>query len=391
MRLIKVLFLCLFPSLLQAQVDLHAHLFMNEGLTWIFRGDFFDEHLSATSWKNLLSSQANPKTLNESDVQIMVASLYAAHPILTPWGLKEAIRRQIAQAERFVRENPQWILAKSPQETELALAQGKRALILSLEGASGILKTDQDLKEFFDLGIRIVTLLHLTDDEFGGCALIGGFSGALVNFGPWFNSKKLWSDGKSIRAHSQGLTSEGLDFAKKLIQQKIWIDLSHTSDESLKTLTPLLKEARQPFLYTHNALRKYAGVEREISLSQLQDVKETGGLVGVLPSPRFLRGTPLPPHTPEGGIEAFVKHYNEIADIIGPEATMIGSDFNGAIPHLKPSKDTGTSLDEKGLWHVGQSKELLMAMQKKGAKLPPPGHHIATFLKAWKRVVMDLQ
>jgi len=117
MRLIKVLFLCLFPSLLQAQVDLHAHLFMNEGLTWIFRGDFFDEHLSATSWKNLLSSQANPKTLNESDVQIMVASLYAAHPILTPWGLKEAIRRQIAQAERFVRENPQWILAKSPQET----------------------------------------------------------------------------------------------------------------------------------------------------------------------------------------------------------------------------------------------------------------------------------
>ena len=65
---------------------------------------------------------------------------------------------------------------------------------------------------------------------------------------------------------------------------------------------------------------------------------------------------------------------------------MIGSDFNGAIPHLKPSKDTGTSLDEKGLWHVGQSKELLIAMQKKGAKLPPPGRHITYFLEAWKKV-----
>ena len=359
---------------------------MNEGLTWIFRGDFFDEHLSATSWKNLLSSQANPKTLNDSDVRIMVASLYAAHPILTPWGLRKAVRRQVLQAERFVRENPEWILAKSPEEAEQALKEGKRALILSLEGASGIIETDRDIDDFFNLGIRIVTLLHLTDDQFGGCSLVGGFTGALINFGPWFMGKKLWSDGKLIRTNPQGLTQEGISFARKLIQKKIWVDLSHASDESLKALTPLLKEAGQPFLYTHNALRKYAGVEREMSVEQLKEVKETGGLVGALPTPRFLRGTPLPPHTQDGGIEAFVKHYNEIADIIGPEATMIGSDFNGAIPHLKPSKDTGTSLDEKGLWHVGQSKELLIAMQKKGAKLPPPGRHISYFLEAWKKV-----
>ena len=252
-----LLFLFLLPHVLHAEVDLHSHLFMNEGLTWIFRGDFFDEHLSATNWKNLLSSQANPRTLNNSDVKIMVASLYAAHPILTPWGLREAVRRQIAQAERFVRENPEWILAKSPEETERALKEGKRALILSLEGASGILETDQDLEEFFNLGIRIVTLLHLTDDQFGGCALVGGFTGALINFGPWFMGKKLWSDGKLIRTNPQGLTQEGISFARKLIQKKIWVDLSHASDESLKALTPLLKEAGQPFLYTHNALRKY--------------------------------------------------------------------------------------------------------------------------------------
>ncbi len=391
MRLISLLlFLGLFPSLLPAEVDLHSHLFMNEGLTWIFRGDFFDEHLSATSWRNLFSSQANPKTLNDSDIKIMVASLYAAHPLLTPWGLREAVRRQIAQAERFVRENPEWILAKTPQATEQALKEGKRALILSLEGASGILETDQDLEEFFNRGIRIVTLLHLKDDPLGGCALVGGCIGALINFGPWLRSQKLWSDGKLMKANPQGLTKDGIAFAKKLIQKKIWIDLSHASEESLKTLAPLLKEARHPFLYTHNALRKYAGAEREISLAQLRDVKETKGIVGVLPTPWFLKGTPLPPHTPQGGIEAFVKHYNEISDILGPESTMIGSDFNGAIPHLKPSKDTGTSLDDKGLWHVGQSKELLIAMQKKGAKLPPPGRHIATFLKAWKKV-MDLQ
>ena len=49
-------------------------------------------------------------------------------------------------------------------------------MILALEGASGIIETDEDLAEFVDRdGIRIVTLIHLTDDEFGGAAFLKGY------------------------------------------------------------------------------------------------------------------------------------------------------------------------------------------------------------------------
>ena len=93
------------PSLrAQNLIDLHSHLFMNEGLTYLFHGDFFDKELSANSWDDLFSLQTNPKTVNESGIRILVASLYAASPLLTPGGLRNAIREglyNIAQSKEL--------------------------------------------------------------------------------------------------------------------------------------------------------------------------------------------------------------------------------------------------------------------------------------------------
>src|SRR5690606_26901719 len=121
------------------------------------------------------------ETLRESGIRILVAALYA-HPLMT-WDLRDSIRRQIAQAERFVKENPEWVLVRDAIETRKVLAEGKRALILSLEGAAGILESEKDLHEFIDeRGIRIVTLLHLIDDHFGGAAFLRG---AAILANPW--------------------------------------------------------------------------------------------------------------------------------------------------------------------------------------------------------------
>ena len=153
-------------------VELHAHLFMKEGMSWFFTGDFFGP-LRATSWRDRFSSQANVDSLNQSGLQIAVVSLYA-NPLLT-FSMRAAVRRQIALAEKFVVENPAWIIPKSAREARQGIAGGKRLLVLSLEGAMGIIETEDDLREFVDKsGVRIVTLLHLTDDLFGGVALLRG-------------------------------------------------------------------------------------------------------------------------------------------------------------------------------------------------------------------------
>src|SRR4051812_6206202 len=71
-------------------VELHAHLFMKEGMGWLFKGDF-NGPLQAENWKSRFSSQANPETLEQSGLDIVVATLYA-HPLFT-WSLRDSIRR----------------------------------------------------------------------------------------------------------------------------------------------------------------------------------------------------------------------------------------------------------------------------------------------------------
>jgi len=78
---------------------------MEQTLNWLFFGDFFDP-LSADSWKDRLSSKANPDTLDESGIGIVVVALMA-HP-LGAIDMRQSLREQIAAAERLVSERPNW-------------------------------------------------------------------------------------------------------------------------------------------------------------------------------------------------------------------------------------------------------------------------------------------
>lgn len=368
------------PELADSSVELHAHLFMKEGLSWFFSGEFFGP-LTATNWKNRFSSQTNPETVHRSRIGVLVVALYA-HPVFTR-SLKNSIRRQIALAERFVKEHPQWIIARDPAEARAALAQGKRVLVLSLEGAAGVLETNDDLREFIDQrGIRIVTLLHLTDDHYGGAALMRGVF-ALASPLAWF--RQLFHDHRveGVKVNDLGLTTEGRTLARKLIERQVWIDLAHSPDRAQEELIPMIREAGHPLLYTHTTLRKYLGAERGLAAWQLEQVARSRGVIGLMPSEDMLHGTP------GESIHALAVQYEESAARIGNQAVAMGSDYNGGVCHLKPIPNavTGTSLDHEGLWNISQVGELWEALRKVNAPVPASlGVTVEHFLEAWERV-----
>lgn len=366
-----------------AHLELHAHLFMNEGMTWLFRGDF-EGPLAADSWRDRFSSQANAEALERSGIQILVASLYA-HPLFT-WNLRDSIRRQIAQAERFVATHPDWLLARDFAQAEEGLKRGKRILLLSLEGADGILETEEDLREFVDqAGIRIVNLLHLMDDEYGGVALLGSFR-ALSSPFAWLRSLFRPKAGDPpVRVNPRGLTPKGRELAQKLLERKVWLDLAHASDEAQRELLPLLREHGQPVLYTHTVLRKYHAAERALSDEQIEWIKTSQGIVGLMPSPELLEGTPTERDC-QGTVQALAIQHRELAARIGETSVSVGSDYNGGIPHLRPScRSTGTSLDQPpGHYTIGQSGELHRALRESGAPLARPLRGtVGRFMQAW--------
>ncbi len=375
-------------------VELHSHVFMDEGLGFIFNGNF-NGPLKA-KWSDRFSAAINPEALDRSGISILVASLYAL-PVFE-FSVKDSIRKQIADAQKFVKDHPNWVLAHDPQEAAQILKDGKRVLILSLETAAGILDSEKAIQEFVDQdGIRIVTFEHLMDDDFGGAAYLRGYHELSDPFSWIFGTfDPVRKDG--VRVNPRGLTAKGKDILQRLIAHHVWIDLSHSSDATLTEMVPIVQQAGQPLLYTHAPLRQYYGAERGITADQISAVKASGGIIGVVPSEDMLIDTKVDPmYCAKGcapsscaaGASALAEQYSETVALMGSaDHVMFGSDFNGGIPHLQPGCGTHTSIDTEGLWNIGQSAEVWQAIKTLGAPVPssPKGSREA-FLGAWAKVM----
>lgn len=376
-------------------VDLHAHFFFHEG-TGISLWGGFNSPIQAKKWNSRLASRVNARTLEESDVGLAVAALYS-HPLF-PVSQRESIRRQIREARAFVQTHPAWILARNAGEARRAYHSGKRILLLSIEGMSGVLETDTDIQEFINQGgVTIVTPLHFTDDEFGGAAFMPSpWLMGLDNPGAALSA--LFSphrDPTGVRVNPHGLTDAGRSMIGKLVARGIWIDLSHSSDASQRDILPIMGRAGQPILYTHTILREDFRAERAISGPQLARVAESRGIVGLLPSEDMLRGTPVDPRFCPGaclghcagGLAAFLTQYHRLIEAVEPRgAVMIGSDIDAPLAFLKPScpKDG----DPHGLWNYAQLSRIREALQGAGLldERTLREGMVPRFLEAWARV-----
>jgi len=374
-------------------VDLHAHAFMDRGLGLLFDGDFRTP-LRSTDWSDLFSSQINADTLEASGLGLIVVSLYA-HPVFAP-ARQQSIRRQIEDAHEFVRTHRDWVIARNPQEARSAHARGQRVMLLSLEGASGILDTEEDIEEFVDRdGISIVTFAHLADDKLTGALLLPSFGGlgnprglvsALVE-------PKHGNDG--ARQNPHGLTPYGRWIASRLIAHHVWIDLAHASEVATLELMAMMLEAGEPLLYTHMGLHDDAhGAPITDALIRL--VGGSGGIVGLIPGESITGATRVPaslcPATCngrcKGGVYALAAQFDEVARAIGDDHTFLGTDFNGAQVHLPPNRScpTGTTLDEQGLYNISQTAELWEALGSTSAHSKANQEHgVENFLAAWEK------
>ncbi len=381
------------PELPNLSVDLHAHVFMKPGLGWLFSGSF--EERLADSWDDRLSSKIDEATLNASGVGLMVIALFA-HPMLRG-DVRDAIREQIALAEAFAARSPLWEIAKTPAEAEALLRAGKRVMVFSLEGAGGVLESEEDLAEFVDdKGIRIVTPLHLSDDRYGGAATMSGFQ-YVANPMSWVDQLLDAHCDHGVETNRQGLTPLGKRLAVELLERGVWLDLTHASDQALKTLVPLVEGAGHPLLFTHASLRSLRAAERSLPEALLPRVKRSGGIIGLLPTDdAFAELVPSDALCPRGcakdactrGVPALAHAYRSAGEAIGYENVMLGTDFNGGMRHLSASCGTGTELDhEAGYFHVGQTRLVWQSMKRLGAPVPPLRTTLRAFLDAWKRVV----
>jgi membrane dipeptidase len=202
-----------------------------------------------------------------------------------------------------------------------------------------------------------------------GCSL--GALRALASFGAGYltlthNDDTPWADSATgERAHG-GLTAFGEEVVRELNRLGVLVDLSHTSDDTMRQAIEL---STAPVLFSHSNARALCDVPRNVPDDVLRLVERKGGVVCVTFVPWFLTAEgaaanaaeweetrrlrdehPRDPEAVRAGIERYEQehpapptsfadvadHVDHLRRLVGIDHVGIGSDFDGS-----PAMPTG--------------------------------------------------
>ncbi len=267
------------------------------------------------------------------------------------------------------RHSADFMLAGSVKDIEEAHRQGKIAALMGIEGGHAIEDSLRILDDFYDLGVRYMTLTH-------------------TNTNNWADSSG--DIARTDVKHHDGLTPFGKDVVREMNRIGMLVDISHVSD---KTFWDALEVSKAPIFASHSDARALANAPRNMTDDMIAALAKKGGIVDINFNCGFLsqryrdelaaKSTEVAARLKqatagknlgeletdqiEGKIIAelgikpatindVVQHIDHIQKIAGIDAIGIGTDFNGVecVP--------------QGLEDVSKFPNLTRALLEKGYK-----------------------
>lgn len=197
--------------------------------------------------------------LREGKVGAQYWSVYVPASLEEPQAVQITIE-QIDVTKRLVDLYPDDLqLALTADDVEAALAQGKIASLMGMEGGHSIGSSLAVLRQMYALGARYMTLTH--------------------------SKNTPWADSATDTPAHDGLTDFGRDVVREMNRLGMQVDLSHVSE---KTMHDVLDVAQAPVIFSHSGARAINGHARNVPDSVLARLPENGGVVMVVGLPGFL-------------------------------------------------------------------------------------------------------
>jgi membrane dipeptidase len=242
---------------------------------------------------------------------------------------------QIDALSALVRRHPDRLeRARTADDVERVAADGRVASLIGVEGGHSIGSSLDTLRRLAELGAGYVTLTHADDTP--------------------------WADSATGERSNGGLTAFGERVVRELNRLGVLVDLSHTSDETMRRA---IEVSEAPVVFSHSSARALADVPRNVPDDVLELVARTGGVVMVTFVPVFLtpagaasdatawaqarrlrRRHPDDPDTvrramdawfeshpaPPTGVPDVADHVDHVRAVAGVEHVGIGGDFDGS-------------------------------------------------------------
>jgi membrane dipeptidase len=254
--------------------------------------------------------------------------------------------------------------ATSSEDALANQAAGKTSIFLGLENASPLGRQLSRLDDFYNQGIRYITLCHTANNEVcDSCA----------------TAEKRW----------KGLSPFGREVIARMNELGILVDVSHISDEAF---FDVLETSSAPVAATHSCCRALSDHSRNMTDEMIMKLAEKGGVIQINFYPVFLDSSwgkrkevaelmdkadlveeefkkdlissekrqALYDVMDElcsldrPGVKEVVDHIDHAVRLVGDDHVGLGSDFDGiAVP-------------PKGLEDVSMFSEVLDEMRKRG-------------------------
>jgi membrane dipeptidase len=249
-------------------------------------------------------------------------------------------------------------LATTADDIERIHKQGKIAALMGIEGGHAIEDSLRLLRDYYDLGIRYMTLTH-------------------TNTNGWADSSGDVE--KAGVEHHNGLTPFGKQVVREMNRLGMMVDISHVAD---KTFWDALQTSSAPIMASHSSCRALCNVPRNMTDEMIAALAKKGGVMQINFNCGFLseksaaaaKGVEAALLARVGAAsmsdDALIEEYRKkvppatLADVVahidhavkigGIDAVGIGSDFDGV------------SCTPTGLEDVSKFPNLTRALLEKG-------------------------
>jgi membrane dipeptidase len=252
---------------------------------------------------------------------------------LSPGDAVVATLEQVDFVNRLVDRYPDVLaMARTAGEVEAAVASGRVASLMGMEGGHSIGGSLSVLRQMHALGVRYMTLTH--------------------------NENTPWADSATDVPVIGGLSDFGREVVREMNRIGMFVDLSHVSPDVMRDA---LDETTAPVIFSHSSARAVCDNVRNVPDDVLERLPANGGVCMVTFVPAFVapavagwyqealaeveaRGgdrrrfadvdpgmrefaTSRPP--PSATIDDVADHVEHVRDVAGAAHVGIGGDYDG--------------------------------------------------------------
>jgi membrane dipeptidase len=269
---------------------------------------------------------------------VIAAAIYLEDKHLPEQALRTGLG-QVARLKEEIGADPRYAFCRDVDEIAAARAQGRIAVVLTMEGVEPLCGDVDMLGIFAELGLRMLGLTHVRRNAAGEGGLIA----------PRGSSP-------------QGITAFGRDIVRRCESLGILLDLAHLNPAGVEDV---LASTSGPLAISHTNARRYFDIERNSSDDQIREVGARGGVVGV-------NAVLVSPDAEHATLDRYIDHVEHVASLASIDGVGLGFDFFEFIfdslpPYEKAAiRSLGTLHFVPNLTHHGHARHLTRRLIERG-------------------------